>query len=673
MSDHEDLPYEQVTNRSYLEGLERFRSQRIDIGTARSRTWLDEAPVNGATKVRPGCLAGRVALDIDDPHVGREFYVGVRYLNDSYFPHAVVGWDAPAAKIFYDPEQADHELLEHVRLRRTMVSSGHSIVRLDDEWDSEPDGERPFAARRLQVAQPPKAPTTTTRRAPRVPRQETPSEAVEATLPPRAVDPPSTPAKQEATPPPSVSKPPADRLHAGMRSVASVEHALSAPREKALTSVLATLQPDQYRLVTRPSDRPLVVQGHPGTGKTIVAIHRAAYLMSSERERSGDEPVRRLLFLGPSNTWAIHVSRAVTSLAEREVTIASFPTFLSETIGVPAQLEGGLDYSVDEVDGGLFELAQAVTRIIGTTEGWAQGKDARRSNMAAVYTAIRYGSTISKVAIGIPPGLRDFTKSLPSFGTALSSRRLQPLMAAIAVAVVGTPRTYDHIIVDEAQDVSPLTWEVIKAHCSGNLTIVGDMNQRRNDVGHSSWQGLIQQLHLADETPFEPDVITRGYRSTQAILDFAKVLLPAAQRDVQSLQTEGVKPTVKRAGSPQSRNTIVEQEAARLCAAYPRGQVAIIVLLEDLAQLETFMLKKGWRKKTHHFWHKGGQRMKIVTPTTARGVEFDGVVVVEPGDFPRNVGRVGQLYTSLTRANRELSVVHHKALPDELRRHGRKR
>lgn len=135
MSEHEDLPFEKVTNRSYLDALDRFRSQRVEIGTARSRMWLEEAPANGAAKVPSECLAGRVALDIDDPDLGREFYVGVRYLNSTYFSHSVVSWDADVAKIYYDPAQAEHELLDHVRVRRTMLSRGKDILRVDDEWE----------------------------------------------------------------------------------------------------------------------------------------------------------------------------------------------------------------------------------------------------------------------------------------------------------------------------------------------------------------------------------------------------------------------------------------------------------------------------------------------------------------------------------------------------------
>lgn len=681
MSEHEDLPFEKVTNRSYLDALDRFRSQRVEIGTARSRMWLEEAPANGAAKVPSECLAGRVALDIDDPDLGREFYVGVRYLNSTYFSHSVVSWDADVAKIYYDPAQAEHELLDHVRVRRTMLSRGKDILRVDDEWEGPPSDEKPFANRRLQVAQPPspapgmRSRRTPARRAPIV--RDSPGSTPPSSPPPTSSEVTPAPGLPFEVPSPSpkvTGQEPRDGLHRGMRAVSSVEHALAAPRESALTSVLSTLQPDQYRLVTRSGDRPLVVQGHPGTGKTIIAIHRAAYLVSPERERSGDKSASQLLFLGPTNAWANHVEKAVGTLAEKDVAIASVPILLAGIIGSQSKLHGGLDYGVDEVDARLFALAQSAARIISTTEGWAKGKNARQANLSTVYSAMRHGSTISKVAIGIPQELYSFTRSLPSFGTALGQRTLQPLMAAITIAVYGATRKFDHIIVDEAQDVSPLTWEIIKAHMSGGITIVGDMNQRRNDVGYSSWQRVVQQLGLRDgDQTVEPEVITRGYRSTQAILNFAKSLLPTAQRDVQSLQTEGVPPVVRRAGSLKTRDAIVEEEAIRLCTAYPTGQVAIIVLVDQLKDLEAYLLKQGWRSGKHHVWSKDTFRTKVVTPTTARGVEFDAVVVVEPGDFPRNLGRVGQLYTSLTRANRELSVVHHKALPDELRRHARQR
>ncbi|EKA62075.1 hypothetical protein B277_03435 [Janibacter hoylei PVAS-1] len=365
---------------------------------------------------------------------------------------------------------------------------------------------------------------------------------------------------------------------------------------------------------------------------------------------------------------------ALRGLAERDVSIQSLAMFFENTIGASHKLEGSIDYGVDEVDASLMSLAQSATKIIGSSEGWARGKGSHEANLASVYTAIRYGTTISNVPIGVPEALRGFTRDLPSFGAARGRRSLQPLLAAISVAVQGPSRTFDHVLVDEAQDISPLTWEILRARTTGNFTIVGDMNQRRNDVGYGSWQRVIDTLGLTGPAggDCEPVTLTRGYRSTQAILDFARPLLPASQRGTKSLQSGGTAPAVRRAPTHRARNGLVEEEALRLRSAHSTGQVAVIVLRNELDEFHTHLLKAGWKRKPHHTWVKASKSIKVMTPTTARGLEFDAVVVVEPGDFPRNVGRVGQLYTSLTRANRELSVVHSRPLPDELRRHGRR-
>ena len=87
--------------------------------------------------------------------------------------------------------------------------------------------------------------------------------------------------------------------------------------------------------------------------------------------------------------------------------------------------------------------------------------------------------------------------------------------------------------------------------------------------------------------------------------------------------------------------------------------------------MTTSLLKAGWRRADHGNWREDSRELALRTPETARGIEFDGVVVVEPGEFPKNLGRVGALYTSLTRANRELCIVHFAPLPDALRHNGR--
>jgi hypothetical protein len=110
--------------------------------------------------------------------------------------------------------------------------------------------------------------------------------------------------------------------------------------------------------------------------------------------------------------------------------------------------------------------------------------------------------------------------------------------------------------------------------------------------------------------------------------------------------------------------------AAGFSAKYSEGTTAIITM--DPGTVMRELGKLGWRKSAPEAtaWSKDGLHVRLYHPEKARGLEFDAVVVVEPGSFPENVGREAQLYSSLTRANRELALVWQGALPDKLRRLG---
>lgn len=457
-----------------------------------------------------------------------------------------------------------------------------------------------------------------------------------------------------------------------MRAVDAVKYALGVPRTAALSSVLSTLQPDQYQLVTRPGKEPLIIQGHPGTGKTIIGIHRAAYLVSDERPR--DQRAAKLLLIGPTDEWVRHVSGIVSTLdIEARVTVESLPTWLIELAGFRHQMTGQLDGSADDVGMFVKDVVRNAAVLARRDRPWEAGPGARARNVERLYAVLQNGGTNSA---RLPVGdlSARWIKKLPTFDSAIRQRRYSALFAQAHISISrGTALQYDHVIVDEAQDVAGLEWAIIAAHNGpGAWTLVGDMNQRRNDFGDGSWKQLANRLSLwpaGDQVQVE--VIKRGYRSTQAILDFAKGLLPKDERDVRSLQNLGAPPTVTKARSVAERDDLSISEAERLLSSYPGGSVAVITV--DTHSVETALFRAGWRRKGQTGdWQRVSLALALRTPETARGVEFDGVVVVEPGSFPKNLGRVGPLYTSLTRANRELAVVHSRTLPDALRHHGRR-
>lgn len=663
----DEIAFEAATNRRYLTALDRRLARPVQVALSANEKWLGNNPRTGLSVDDLGPLVARIGLDVDDEDLGTAFYIGARWLPG--FDYPVVSWDAPVAKIFYEPDGNSHELAKRVVVRRTLLERFNEIVKVYDVWELEVAHERsPFVAKSLDV---PSAPGPSQRRSTRR----------EAKQPAPALVPPTTPAKSASTVQrPSALSAPKDpgptkeRLQDGMRSVDAVKYALQAPRSAALTSVLSTLQPDQYQLVTHRGNDPLLIQGHPGTGKTIIAVHRAAYLVSPERPTA--ERVGRVLILGPTDEWVRHVSDILKTLdIDHRVTVKALPTWLGEISQFKHTVAGGIDGSLEDVGKFVKNVLDQAAKLCKREQPWVTGPGARMKNLERLYEVLRSGGTkTTRLKLGRISS--SWVKTLPTFGSAIRRRRYLPLFAQASLAVLGSsPVRYDHVVVDEAQDVSGLEWEIVKAHNpSGGWTLVGDMNQRRTDFGDASWKRLSERLSLTSAAgPVQPHVIERGYRSTQPILDFAKALLPRAERTAQSLQQDGPPPTVIPIKRAAERDPRAIDEAERLLAAYPGGTVAIITVDVDADIMAKALLASSWRRTEHiGDWQKEGLRVAVRTPETVRGVEFDAVVVVEPGAFPRNLGRVGPLYTSLTRANRELVVVHSQALPNELRRYGRR-
>jgi len=117
-------------------------------------------------------------------------------------------------------------------------------------------------------------------------------------------------------------------------------------------------------------------------------------------------------------------------------------------------------------------------------------------------------------------------------------------------------------------------------------------------------------------------------------------------------------------------STSVVGVAIHLLDLHQPGTVADITTHPTEIQAE--LVSTGLRKDSvdHQLMTNQGRKLHIHAPETARGLEFYGVVVVEPAAYPKNLGRFGPLYTSLTRANRELAVVHSESPPDGLRSQG---
>lgn len=110
--------------------------------------------------------------------------------------------------------------------------------------------------------------------------------------------------------------------------------ALNSKRTGQMSDIVGTIQAEQDRIIRAPLAGTLVVQGGPGTGKTAVALHRAAYLLYTHRERLKSAGV---LLVGPSNAFIRYIERVLPSLGETGVVMSSLGELMPGITAVPEE------------------------------------------------------------------------------------------------------------------------------------------------------------------------------------------------------------------------------------------------------------------------------------------------------------------------------------------------
>ncbi|WP_066061642.1 ATP-binding domain-containing protein [Frankia sp. EI5c] len=220
--------------------------------------------------------------------------------------------------------------------------------------------------------------------------------------------------------------------------------------------------------------------------------------------------------------------------------------------------------------------------------------------------------------------------------------------------------TFGHVIVDEAQELSPMAWRMVMRRCpSRSMTIVGDVAQTGDASGTSSWE---QVLAPYVGRRFALERLTVNYRTAAEIM--------AVAGDVLAVQGRGLRAprSVRRSGHTPWRLMVTDSELetrlARLVveerAACGGGRLAVIVPTSRRERLAAVAGPAA-----------GGpdEPVVVLTVREAKGLEFDAVIVVEPerilAESPRGAG---DLYVALTRPTNQLGVVHVAALPVMLTR-----
>src|SRR5580658_1729824 len=218
-----------------------------------------------------------------------------------------------------------------------------------------------------------------------------------------------------------------------------------------------------------------------------------------------------------------------------------------------------------------------------------------------------------------------------------------------------------HVVVDEAQDLSPMECRALGRRCStGAATVLGDLAQGTTPWAASSWESLLSNLGKPDTEVRELSV---GYRVPRQILDYASTLLAVIApelRPASSLRADpGALDLVQVPSAALGRE--VAAAAAQACAR--PGSVAVIAADPQVRVLASALEAAG----LEHGAPGSDARLTLVPVTLAKGLEFDHVIVVEPAWIARAESRgLQRLYVALTRAVSRLTVVYAEPLPAAL-------
>jgi DNA helicase-2/ATP-dependent DNA helicase PcrA len=681
---NEALQLERAINERYRqkakETLERNRQIFSQYqSTPQNSIWVGNGPRDGGIRGELHPIIGRIAFDDQSASpVDGNLYIGPFFQELDGF--TVICWATPVADLFYRGTKSQDIASSHVIGRRTFTTRDVDLIDFVDDLEPGFSGDafNLSSTQKLAIPAPPKPsgiPQSTTREVEtkRADESSSISEEIEDGQPSLErrheevtghVQVPSRQAideigeSRDSSLGTNTESKDEEKGGRRLRAESLVRRIIDRPRTGKLSALLATLQEDQFELVTWPSNQPLIVSGQPGTGKTIVAMHRAAFLTHPQRTEG---PLKRVVVVGPTDDYREHVQLVSESAGGARIPVVGMTELLCRIANLdPSAIEPGLHDRL----GVAWEIRAIVVKVTRAT----LNKTGRNKLFEAVLRELLTNGDIHRECV-TNKEISDWLLAIGGPKNALRSAKYLPLVATVGSLTRNlSPEMVDHLIVDEAQDVPPLVWLLLVALLKpgSSLTILGDINQRRSDWTASSWEGLAQDLELTDENGVAPiRDLKVGYRSTRSILKFANQLLPREQRQIHALR-EGVAPEVHKVSKA---DLIEEVRRVAIKMSLDRGEGLTAIISVNPRPVSDAFRAAGWNRPVgvREAWTDGSHTIFVFHPDRARGLEFDSVVVAEPEDFPQNVGRDGVLYTSLTRATQKLCIVYSGRLPSRLR------
>jgi DNA helicase IV len=663
------------------------------------RDVFDEALITRLTKLDLGDAAlvfGRIDRAAESPNELESFHIGRLAVADENSEPVVVDWRAPVAEPFY---RATGRESMGLRRRRHFAVQGRTLLGIEDEL---------FGEGHLGVGA---------------------DEGLDAG---------------------------AGVAPSSLRGYSTLLAALERGRTGQLGDIVATIQGEQDEIIRSPQSGVLVVQGGPGTGKTVVALHRAAYLLYTYRFPLEDQGV---LVIGPNRVFLRYIERVLPSLGEAgveqvvlndlvpDVEWARFgvdppDSHLAATVKGDLRMADVIDKAVTDRERPLRDdlvvpyrtgfvrlRADESARIVRAARRRYRRHNAARKWVESEIWAAMAATTRDGDAD--PADVREHVRSLPEVRVALErmwpvltpAELLHDLFGSKAllrlagerflsdeeylslyrprcgdvgevrwtdndIALLdearsylgprpqrkGTQpddeeiRTFGHIVIDEVQDLTPMRLRMAsRRSLNGSMTVVGDLAQATGALAPNDWDDVL--AHLPDNKPSRVIGLSVGYRIPDRIMELANRVMMAATPSLRapvSVRAGDERPEIIAVEHTDDLFVAVARATGEMSSQIATGTIAVVAPDSMVEAVSAALEAAGVA-------HARATRSGIITGVTVvpvsvvKGLELDGVVVVEPAAIVEGeLQGLRALYVALTRSTRLLTVVHARALPEAM-------
>jgi DNA helicase IV len=501
----------------------------------------------------------------------------------------------------------------------------------------------------------------------------------------------------------------------------------------SLKEIIKTIHASQYDIISAPRRGLHVVQGAPGTGKTVVGVHRASWLLYPGND--ADLKAKKLLIVGPNITFIKYIEKVVPGLGDdnvshRDLSMLGPKVLVTRTEDAEvSRLKGDLRmkrlltqalrdrlripqdniiYAVPGQNRNIELPAEGIALKLEEFRAASLTYSAARANLkrwllnsvnenlrsrgapfvkeadvesltekiwpsitAAAFLRDFYGSQgrIISAALQLDFMVKDLSllERRPSAQLSTETWSLADvaLLDYLEAQIVGQGETFDYLVVDEAQDMTPMQIESIRRRSStGDILLLGDMAQGTGSWIYESWEDIAELLGV---TINRLDELEFGYRVPKQIFDYAARVLTYIDPSLKSPRLVRDVPETPRIDISSDYKELFSKLILDLGSMDTSTGLIGIIAADDQCETIADELTNSSISFNNLATGSLGIGLNLVPVSRQKGLEFDTVILIEPQSII-DIPRVGlrQLYVALSRALRSLHIYAIEELPVEL-------